>query len=105
MRFGLAWVVVVVAVSPAAADERTLVYGELLGKGGPWGVGVEHPITSQLALGAVASFAPIRGQQLYTLAPYLHVTLRRWLYGELGAVIVHSRVPSPVMSWDGTSDT
>jgi hypothetical protein len=87
----------------------TLIYGELLGKGGPYGLGVEHAITPRLALGAVVSVAVIRDQQLYTLAPYVHVTIgrrgRHALFGELGLAIVHSRIPSPVASWDGTSDT
>ena len=105
---------------PAAADvaieaqaqapaRKTLVYGELLGKGGPYGVGVERAITPRLAIGAVVSAAVLRDQQLYTLAPYLHITVgrrgRHALFGELGAMLVHSRVPSPVPAWDGTSDT
>jgi hypothetical protein len=114
-------VVALVAVAgPAAADveaearitapaRRTLVYGELLGKGGPYGLGVERAITPRLALGAVASFAVVRDQQLYTLAPYAHLTIsrrgRHALFGEVGGMIVHSRIPSPVPRWDGISDT
>jgi hypothetical protein len=62
-----------------------------------------------LSLGVVASFVRIRGQDIATASPYLHATLRRRgkhaLFGELGAVLVHSRIESPVMSWDGMSDT
>jgi hypothetical protein len=100
------------AARPAAAERAvrsTFVYGELLGKGGPWGVGVERALVPRFAVGAVVSAAVIRDQQLYTLAPYAHATLARGrchaLFAELGAAIVHSRIPSPVAMWDGTSDT
>ena len=95
----------------ARAEPANLIYAEALGKGGPYGVGYERTITPRLGIGAVASFAVIRQQQLATLAPYLHVAIarsrsrRHAVFGELGLVIVHSRVPSPVASWDGTSDT
>jgi hypothetical protein len=100
---------VAVAAEAHAPARRTLVYGELLGKGGPYGLGVERAITPRLAIGAVVSAAVLRDQQLYTLAPYLHVTIgrrgRHALFGELGGMVVHSHVPSPVPAWDGTSDT
>jgi len=88
---------------------RHLVYAELLGKAGAYGVGYELAITPRLALGFVASYLVIREQQLAAASPYLHATLLRRgkhaLFGELGAVLVHSRIPSPVMGWDGMSDT
>lgn len=95
---------------PAAPEgRRTFVYAELLGKGGPWGVGVERQLAPRLALGAVVSAAVIRGQQLYTVAPYVHAAIGRGrghaLFGELGAALVHSRIPSPVPMWTGASDT
>lgn len=100
------------SASAAYADDeprRGLVYAELLGKGGPYGVGYERAITGRLSLGVTGSFAVIRQQQLTTIAPYLHVLIarrgRNALFGELGASIVHSRVPSPVATWDGMSDT
>lgn len=88
---------------------RTLLYVEALGKGGVYGVGVERPITRRLAVGGVASFVTLRGQQITTVSPYLHATLarrgRHALFGELGAVFVHSKIVSPVDSWDGMSDS
>ncbi len=97
------------AVPAQREDRRTFVYAELLGKGGPWGVGVERQLAPRLALGAVVSAAVIRDQQLYTVAPYVHTTIGRRrghaLFGELGAALVHSRISSPVPMWTGTSDT
>ncbi|MBA2543359.1 MAG: hypothetical protein H0V17_27205 [Deltaproteobacteria bacterium] len=88
---------------------RTLVYVEALGKAGAYGVGVERPITPRLALGGAVSWIALRGQQIATVSPYLHATLVRRgnhaLFGELGAVLVHSKIVSPVASWDGMSDT
>jgi hypothetical protein len=90
-------------------ESRQLVYVELLGKAGPYGVGYEHAITPRLSLGGVASYAPMRGQQITTVSPYLHARLlghrKHSLFAELGAVLVHSRIPSPVPEWDGASDT
>lgn len=97
--------------APPPTDARSphLFLLELGGKGGAYGLGYERAITDRLALGAIASFAVLRDQQITTVSPYLHATLlggrRHALFGELGAVLVHSRIPSPVPDWDGTSDT
>jgi hypothetical protein len=107
----IAAVLACAGATPARAEPANFVYAEALGKGGPYGVGYERAIAPRLGIGAVASFAVIRQQQLATVAPYLHVAIlrsgsgRHALFGELGLVVVHSRVPSPVASWDGTSDT
>lgn len=100
------------AADAAASSPRpssSLVYVEALGKAGPYGLGYEHAITRRLALGAVWSYASLRGHQLYTVASYVHVTAlargRHALFGELGAAFVLSRVPSPVPEWDGMSDS
>ena len=86
-----------------------MIYGELLGKAGEYGVGYEHAITERLALGGAGSFAILRGQQITTIAPYVHADLLKrganGMFVELGAVLAHSRVPSPVMDWSGASDT
>ena len=51
----------------------------------------------------------IRDQQLLTLAPYVHATIvrgaRHALFAEIGALFVHSRIPSPVDDWDGMTDS
>jgi hypothetical protein len=108
MRTSLAVVVVVLGLAGVARAEQ-LVYVEALGKAGLYGVGYERAITPRLALGGVASYAVIRDQQLATAAPYLHATLvrgrRHALFGELGLVLVHSRIPSPVATWDGMAET
>ncbi len=76
MRRRLA-VLSLVLISGSASADGTLLYGELLGKGGPWGVGVEQPITPRFALGAVVSFAVLDGQQLFAAAPYVHAKIGR----------------------------
>lgn len=97
-----------VAATPAAPG-RHLVYAELLGKAGAYGVGYEYTLSPRLAVGAAASYTSVRDQQLATLSPYLHVSIVRGahqgLFGELGAVVAHSRIPSPVDDWDGMADT
>lgn len=96
------------AAGPTAPG-RHLVYAELLGKAGVYGVGYEYTLSPRLAVGAAASYASVRDQQVATLSPYLHVSIVRGahhgLYGELGAVVAHSRIPSPVDDWDGMADT
>src|SRR5690349_8319518 len=98
-----------VAALAAPAHADNVLYGELLGKGGPWGLGFEHAIAPRIGIGAVGSIAVLESQQLYTFAPYVHLTIVRGvhhrLFTEVGAELVHSRVPSPVMSWNGMSDT
>lgn len=102
-------VLALVLASARTAHAEDLVYVEALGKGGAYGVGYERTIAPRLALGVAGSFISIAGQHLYTVAPYLHGTLvgygRHALFGELGAVLAHSRIPSPVMDWDGLTDT
>jgi hypothetical protein len=106
--------VVAFAIFPALAraddtTSRHLVYAELLGKAGEYGIGYELGITPHLALGAAGSFAVVRGEQIATLAPYVHAQLieRRAnsLFAEVGAVIAHTHVPSPVADWSGMDDT
>jgi hypothetical protein len=95
----------------AVADppSKHLVYVELLGKGGLYGVGYEYAIAPWLGFGGAASYVEMRDQQLVTVSPYLHVTAfagqRHALFSEVGGILAHSRVPSPVMNWDGVSDT
>lgn len=101
--------VVAAAVLARTAHADDVVYVEVLGKGGAYGVGYEHVLTGRLSLGVAASFISMEGQQVYTAAPYVHGTLvgsqRHALFTEIGAVLAHSRIPSPVMDWDGMTDT
>ena len=103
----LAVLVAVVLGRTAHADD--VVYVEALGKGGAYGIGYEHTLTGRLSLGIAASFVSVSGQQVYTAAPYLHATVvgstHHALFSELGAVLAHSRIPSPVDDWDGMTDT
>ncbi len=102
-----------VAVVSASASEpeepaANTVYVELLGKAGPYGLGYERRITDRLWLGVAASYANVRDQQIATAASYVHARLagnRNALFTELGAVFVHTRIPSPVPEWDGMSDS
>lgn len=114
--------ILVAAATPAFADDaltakvtlekpfgRHLVYAEFLGKGGLYGVGYEYMMTPRLSVGGAASFAVIRDQQVTTASPYLHATLlagkRNAIFTEVGAILAHAHLPSPVAGWDGMSDT
>lgn len=106
MRRLAAFVVLVTAARTAHAD---VVYVEALGKAGAYGLGYEHAMDHRFALGIAASFVSVSGQQVYTAAPYLHMTVaggeHHALFSELGGVLAHSRIPSPVEDWDGMTDT
>jgi hypothetical protein len=95
------------AIARADASIHT-VYAEALGKAGPYGLGYEFAITPRLALGAAGSYAVLADQQLTTIAPYVHADLvrgdRHSLYGDIGFVVVHSKLRSPVPEWDGMSE-
>src|SRR5262245_16301256 len=92
----------ILVTSTARAD---VVYGELLGKAGAYGIGYEHAITDRRSLGAAGSFAVVRGEQIATAAPYVHGHLWHALFCDIGAIIAHTRVASPVADWHGMSDT
>ena len=93
--------------STARAD---VIYGELLGKAGEYGVGYEHPITdTTLARRRRLGRDPARPADRHGRAVRpREICSKRGANGmflELGAVLAHSRIPSPVMDWSGTSDT
>lgn len=108
MRGGLVLCVLAFA-SSARADDNNLFYAEAGGKAGLYGVGYERTLTSRLSLGVAASYVVLRDQQIATAAPYVHATIvrgrRHAFFAELGAALVHSRLPSPVDDWDGMTDT
>ena len=100
------------SVISSVASERVpqnVFYVEAFGKGGAYGVGYERAMTSKLSLGVLGSVVAIRGQDIATAASYLHAKIfrrgRNVLFGELGAVLVYSKIESPVKSWSGMSDT
>lgn len=117
MRSGILGILVAssAAAEPVATATATtieapanLIYVELLGKAGAYGLGYERRITDRLSLGAAGSYADVRAQQITTVSPYLHARLlgrRNQLFSELGAVFVHTHIPSPVPEWDGMSDS
>jgi hypothetical protein len=116
-----AFCVAVVASGTARADDglattehaerisRHLFYVEAFGKAGLYGIGYERTITPRLALGAAASYAVVRDEQIATVVPYLHARLlgegAHRLFGEIGGELAHSHIPSPVMEWSGMSKT
>lgn len=121
MRGGFVLCVLAGASSAAAGDSITksansddepsknLFYVELGGKAGLYGIGYERTLTSRLSLGVAASYIVLRDQRIATAAPYVHATIvrgaRNALYADIGAALVHSRIPSPVPDWDGMTDT
>ncbi len=92
-----------------ATVRRHVIYAEVLGRAGVYGLGYERSLTARLAVGGAASVAMLGGQQLYTLAPYVHARLLggdgHTAFAQLGLAVVHSRLPSPVPEWDGMVDT
>ncbi len=92
----------------SAEDPKQVVYAEVLGKAGEYGLGYEHSIAPRLSLGVAGSYALIRDQQLVTIAPYIHIRIasrnEHSLFAEVGAAFVHSHVPSPVANWGGMTD-
>ncbi len=116
MRLGLLSVFAASTASAEPAVTRSTepeappntVYVELLGKAGAYGLGYERQITDRLSLGAAASYAEVREQQIATVAPYVHARLlgrTDQLFTEVGAIFAHTRIPSPVPEWDGMSDS
>jgi hypothetical protein len=108
----LAVLLCLLAASTAARAEPPsphLIYVEVLGKGGAYGIGYEYTLMRWLAVGGAGSFAVVGDQQITTAAPYIHTTLlgqrEHRLFGELGAILAHSRIPSPVTDWKGMSNT
>lgn len=107
----MAIVVAMAALYPQAASAEEskphLVYGEVLGKAGLYGLGYEHTLNGRLSLGGAFSYAPINDQKVTTLAPYLHVRMfghRNQMFGEVGAVLSRSHLPSPVTGWSGMDE-
>src|SRR5882724_9779231 len=92
-----------------APASRHLIYVELLGKAGAYGVGYEYSLMPRLSFGGAASYAVLGDQRITTAAPYVHSTLlgtgHHRMFGELGAIVAHSHIPSPVSDWKGMTST
>jgi hypothetical protein len=98
-----------IGAATAPAARRVAIYGEALGKGGPWGIGVDVSLGRRLGIGAVGSFVPLDGQRLLVLSPYLSVyplggARHRW-FVDAGPQLINLATPSPVPEWKGTSST
>ena len=100
---------VATAASSAVAEPQQIVYLELFGKGGLWGLGYEVQPTTWLAFGGVGSYYELGGDRYATLSPYAAVyPLRSGSHGwyiQLGPQLVHRSTPSPVPEWSGMSAT
>ncbi len=98
-----------ISVAHASPERPNALYAELLGKGGAWGIGYDHELSGRFAVGAVASFSPLDGQRLYTLSPYLGMTLvgrghHHW-FVDAGPQVERLVTPSPVPEWKGMTST
>ena len=90
----------------AEPESRGIVFTELLGKGGLYGVGYDHPLVKRLDVGAVASYLVLDGQRVTTFAPYARFAVagdRNRLYLDFGPQLVRVATPSPVPEWMGTA--
>lgn len=98
---------------PVAADpklaplRRHVIYAELLGKGGLFGVGYDYLVEPWLAVGTALSYVVLDGQHVGTWSPYLGVYLlgrkRHHWYVHAGPQFVYLRAPSSVPEWPGRS--
>jgi hypothetical protein len=97
--------------SPAAAKPARphVVYAELLGKGGLFGLGYERRLGRWLAAGAAISAYALEGQRIASASPYLagHPLERgrHGLFLHAGPQLVRVSTPSPVPEWDGQAST
>jgi hypothetical protein len=99
-----------VAREAAAGADRHAVYGELLGKGGLYGLGYEMTLAPpRLAVGAALSFFGQDGQSVTSVSPYLAwYPVRGERHGWFvhgGPQVVRVTTRSPVMEWDGERST
>ncbi len=96
----------VAAEAPATvAAPAHAIYGELLGKGGLFGLGYDYKFHARLAAGSALSFYVVDGQRVFALSPYLAVYLlgrdaHTW-FVHVGPQVVSVTTPSPVPEWSG----
>lgn len=94
--------------SGSGSESESGAYVELMGRGGAYGVGVEHQ-WRRVGVGVVASFLVVDEEQVTVVSPYLHVVLGAWgphgWFAQIGPALTHVSIRSPVEEWDGVSDT
>jgi hypothetical protein len=95
--------------TPAPRTHRHALYVEVLGKGGPYGVGYDRQLRGWIGIGAVASFVALDGQRMYSITPYVSLYpvgrgRHRW-FVDAGTQLTRLATPSPVPEWDGESET
>ncbi len=94
----------------AVADEdRHVVYADLLGKGGLYGIAYELALSQRFAVGAAVSLYAVDGQSVASLSPYLSWYPARgerhgW-FVHAGPQLVRVRSRSPVPEWEGDRTT
>jgi hypothetical protein len=105
----LLFAIVLGAAAPATAEPSHVVYLDVLGKGGMWGLGYEWQATPRFALGGVASFYVLDGDRFATASPYVAafpiVAGRHRWFVHAGPQLVHRTTPSPGPEWPGMSTT
>jgi hypothetical protein len=117
LRVTIAIAIAALAIAVAAGDARAepahrhrhAFFVEALGKGGTWGLGYSYELAPRVALGAVASYTRVDGQDATTIAPYVELVAarrgpHRW-FVDAGPVLAHLVTRSPVPEWPGTSST
>lgn len=93
----------------ARSTPHHALYVDVLGKGGLWGLGYDYQLTHRFAVGAVASYYVLGGDQYLTFSPYVAAYPVRsgahaW-FAQIGPQVVHRATPSPVPEWNGMSTT
>ena len=93
---------------PAPSRRQHLVYLDLFGKGGLWGVGYEWR-HGRFVAGAAASFYVLSGDRYTTLAPYVGATPiageRDAWFVHIGPQLVRHTTISPGPEWPGMTTT
>ncbi len=97
------------SLSISAPRRDNLVYVELLGKGGLYGVGYERALGSRFHIGAAVSAFWLYGQRVLTASPYAGIDILRderhgW-FAQLGPKLTSISMAVDVPEWDGGTET
>ena len=90
-------------------EHGNAVYVEGLGKGGLWGVGIDHYFHPRWRVGLVGGGGSFEDQRYLTLTPYVALDIVRgghnaW-YVDGGPQLARAWNMSPVPEWSGSSST